>query len=116
STFYTPDRWVAVMHPNVVCQLPNQTKKRKLSKIERKKERKKERKRKERSCRMDVSSRLEVWQQLAESCGLSTVQQGLQQVWRLLLLCLICRLCFRLGEQHCVWISTQQSSGGLLFN
>lgn len=47
---------------------------------------------------MDMSSRLAVWQELAESCGLSTVQQGLQQVWRLLLLCLICRLCFRLGE------------------
>lgn len=46
---------------------------------------------------MDVSSRLAVWQQLAESCGLSTVQQGLQQVWRLLLLCLVCRLFFRLG-------------------
>ncbi|XP_047453687.1 protein-serine O-palmitoleoyltransferase porcupine-like [Mugil cephalus] len=46
---------------------------------------------------MDMSTRLMVWQQLAESCGLSTVQQGLQQVWRLLLLCLVCRLCFRLG-------------------
>ncbi|XP_070766333.1 protein-serine O-palmitoleoyltransferase porcupine-like [Enoplosus armatus] len=45
---------------------------------------------------MDMSIRLAVLQQLAESCGLSTVQQGLQQVWRLLLLCLICRLCFRL--------------------
>uniref|UniRef100_A0A3B4ZNQ1 Protein-cysteine N-palmitoyltransferase porcupine-like n=1 Tax=Stegastes partitus TaxID=144197 RepID=A0A3B4ZNQ1_9TELE len=44
-----------------------------------------------------MSSRLAVWQQLAESCGLSTVQQGVQQVWRLLLLCLVCRLCFRLG-------------------
>lgn len=50
------------------------------------------------SSRMDLSSRLVVWQQLAESCGLATVQQGAQQVWRLLLLCLICRLCFRLGE------------------
>ncbi|KAK9515916.1 hypothetical protein VZT92_026514 [Zoarces viviparus] len=46
---------------------------------------------------MDMSSRLLVVQQLAESCGVSTVQQGFQQVWRLLLLCLICRLCFRLG-------------------
>ncbi|XP_068590021.1 protein-serine O-palmitoleoyltransferase porcupine-like [Cebidichthys violaceus] len=46
---------------------------------------------------MDMSSRLLVLQQLAESCGISTVKQGLQQVWRLLLLCLICRLCFRLG-------------------
>ncbi|XP_035501247.1 protein-serine O-palmitoleoyltransferase porcupine-like isoform X2 [Scophthalmus maximus] len=46
---------------------------------------------------MDMSSRLQVWQQLAQSCGLSTAQQGLQQVWRLLLLCLVCRLCFRFG-------------------
>ncbi|TNN47171.1 Protein-serine O-palmitoleoyltransferase porcupine [Liparis tanakae] len=46
---------------------------------------------------MDMSSRLLVLQQLAESCGTSTVQQGVQQVWRLLLLCLLCRLCFRLG-------------------
>ncbi|KAM9351359.1 protein-serine O-palmitoleoyltransferase porcupine-like [Symphorus nematophorus] len=45
-----------------------------------------------------MSSRLALWQQLAESCGLSTVEQGVQQVWRLLLLCLICRLCFRLGD------------------
>ncbi|XP_074538536.1 protein-serine O-palmitoleoyltransferase porcupine-like [Halichoeres trimaculatus] len=45
---------------------------------------------------MDMSSRLALWQQLAESCGLITVQQGLQQVWGLLLLCLICRVCFRL--------------------
>lgn len=52
------------------------------------------------SCRMDLSSRLALWQELAESCGLSTVQQGLEQVWRLLLLCLMCRLCFRLGESH----------------
>ncbi|XP_072223440.1 protein-serine O-palmitoleoyltransferase porcupine-like isoform X2 [Leuresthes tenuis] len=46
---------------------------------------------------MDLTSRLSVWQQLAESCGLATAQQSLQQVWRLLLLCLTCRLCFRLG-------------------
>lgn len=45
-----------------------------------------------------MSSRLAVWQELAESCGLATVQQGLEHVWRLVLLCLICRLCFRLGE------------------
>lgn len=46
---------------------------------------------------MDVSSRLEVWGQLAQSCGLSTLEQGLQQVWRLLVLCLLCRVTFRLG-------------------
>ncbi|XP_038577548.1 protein-serine O-palmitoleoyltransferase porcupine-like [Micropterus salmoides] len=45
---------------------------------------------------MDVALQLLVLQQLAETCGLSTVQQGLQQVWKLLLLCLVCRLCFRL--------------------
>lgn len=47
-----------------------------------------------------MSTRLLLWQQLAESCGASTLQQGLQQVWKLLLLCLLCRLCFRLGETH----------------
>lgn len=46
---------------------------------------------------MNWASRLALWQQLAESCGLATVQQGVQQVWRLLLLCLLCRCCFRLG-------------------
>ncbi|XP_068602784.1 protein-serine O-palmitoleoyltransferase porcupine-like [Brachionichthys hirsutus] len=46
---------------------------------------------------MDVSSRLALWRELAETCGLVTVQQSLQQVWGLLLLCLVCRLCFRLG-------------------
>ncbi|XP_068995399.1 protein-serine O-palmitoleoyltransferase porcupine-like isoform X4 [Embiotoca jacksoni] len=46
---------------------------------------------------MDMSSRLVVMQQLADSCGIITVQQGVQQVWRLLLLCLVCRLFFRLG-------------------
>ncbi|KAM3618798.1 uncharacterized protein V6R79_025076 [Siganus canaliculatus] len=46
---------------------------------------------------MDMRTRLMLWQQLAESCGLTTVLQGLQQVWRLLLLCFLCRLCFRLG-------------------
>ncbi|XP_042347694.1 protein-serine O-palmitoleoyltransferase porcupine-like [Plectropomus leopardus] len=46
---------------------------------------------------MDLSSRLAVLRDLAESCGLSTVVQGVQQVWRLLLLCFMCRLCFRLG-------------------
>lgn len=45
-----------------------------------------------------MALQLLVLQQLAETCGLSTVQQGLQQVWKLLLLCLVCRLCFRLGE------------------
>nr|XP_057907768.1 protein-serine O-palmitoleoyltransferase porcupine-like isoform X1 [Doryrhamphus excisus]XP_057907769.1 protein-serine O-palmitoleoyltransferase porcupine-like isoform X1 [Doryrhamphus excisus] len=46
---------------------------------------------------MDLSSRLLVWMQLAESCGVTTLQQGIQQVWMLLLICLISRLLFRLG-------------------
>ncbi|XP_047224867.1 protein-serine O-palmitoleoyltransferase porcupine-like isoform X1 [Girardinichthys multiradiatus] len=45
---------------------------------------------------MELTSRLMIWQELAESCGITTLQQSLQQVWRLLLLCLICRVCFRL--------------------
>ncbi|XP_072770940.1 protein-serine O-palmitoleoyltransferase porcupine-like isoform X1 [Nerophis lumbriciformis] len=49
------------------------------------------------SCTMDWPSRLQVWMELAESCGLSTLQQGIQQVWKLLLICLISRLLFRLG-------------------
>ncbi|KAF7209370.1 protein-serine O-palmitoleoyltransferase porcupine [Nothobranchius furzeri] len=46
---------------------------------------------------MELTSKLAVWQQLAESCGLTTLQQSLQQVWVLLLLCLTCRLCFSVG-------------------
>ncbi|XP_004086399.1 protein-serine O-palmitoleoyltransferase porcupine [Oryzias latipes] len=46
---------------------------------------------------MDLSSRLQVWQQLAQTCGLSSIEQSLQQLWMLLLLCLLCRVCFRLG-------------------
>uniref|UniRef100_A0A3Q3LVA1 Protein-serine O-palmitoleoyltransferase porcupine-like n=1 Tax=Mastacembelus armatus TaxID=205130 RepID=A0A3Q3LVA1_9TELE len=68
---------------------------------------------------MDIYSRLAVWQQLAESCGASTVQQGLQQIWRLLLLCLICRLCFRLGDvsivKHAVSVLTGMYSLFLFF-
>lgn len=71
---------------------------------------------------MDLSTRLLLWQQLAESCGLATLQQGLQQVWKLLLLCLLCRLCFRLGESavavetHTLTLITNQRwppSGGV---
>lgn len=45
---------------------------------------------------MDLSTQLAVLQHLALNCGLSTVDQSLQQLWRLLLLCLTCRLVFRL--------------------
>ncbi|XP_036960070.1 protein-serine O-palmitoleoyltransferase porcupine-like isoform X3 [Acanthopagrus latus] len=67
---------------------------------------------------MDMSSRLAVWQELAESCGLATVQQGLEHVWRLVLLCLICRLCFRLADTPAAvassfrWSSSSTSSLG----
>ncbi|KAM4737878.1 protein-serine O-palmitoleoyltransferase porcupine-like isoform 3-T3 [Anableps anableps] len=47
--------------------------------------------------RMELNTRLMIWRELAESCGITTLQQSLQQVWKLLLLCLICRVCFRLG-------------------
>ncbi|XP_032420739.1 protein-serine O-palmitoleoyltransferase porcupine-like [Xiphophorus hellerii] len=51
---------------------------------------------------MDLSTRLMMWQELAVSCGFTTLHQSLQQVWRLLLLCLICRVCFRLGVASAV--------------
>lgn len=63
---------------------------------------------------MDLSTRLLLWQQLAESCGLATLQQGLQQVWKLLLLCLLCRLCFRLGESPSGGVSTAKHAASLL--
>uniref|UniRef100_A0A8C8J1C3 Porcupine O-acyltransferase like n=1 Tax=Oncorhynchus tshawytscha TaxID=74940 RepID=A0A8C8J1C3_ONCTS len=42
-------------------------------------------------------SRIEFFQELGESCVLPTAQQGVEQVWQLLLLCLLCRLLCRLG-------------------
>ncbi|XP_054904565.1 protein-serine O-palmitoleoyltransferase porcupine-like [Poeciliopsis prolifica] len=51
---------------------------------------------------MDLSTRLMMWQELAVSCGFTTSHQSLQQVWKLLLLCLICRVCFRLGVASAV--------------
>uniref|UniRef100_A0AAZ3P487 Porcupine O-acyltransferase like n=1 Tax=Oncorhynchus tshawytscha TaxID=74940 RepID=A0AAZ3P487_ONCTS len=44
---------------------------------------------------MDI--RIEFFQELAESCVLPTSQQGVEQVWQLLLLCLLCRLLCRPG-------------------
>ncbi|CAL8369194.1 unnamed protein product [Lota lota] len=44
---------------------------------------------------MEAPGRLELWRHLAENCVLTTLQQGLDQVWQLLLLCLLCRICFR---------------------
>ncbi|XP_077367976.1 protein-serine O-palmitoleoyltransferase porcupine-like [Festucalex cinctus] len=46
---------------------------------------------------MDMSSRLSMLMELAASCGVSTLQQGFEQIWRLLLVCLLSRLLFRLG-------------------
>ncbi|XP_072305391.1 protein-serine O-palmitoleoyltransferase porcupine-like [Eucyclogobius newberryi] len=55
---------------------------------------------------MDVWSHLELWGELAVTCGLETAQQALEHGWRLLLLCGLCRLTFRLGRRgvlkHCV--------------
>uniref|UniRef100_A0A3B3TR51 Porcupine O-acyltransferase like n=1 Tax=Poecilia latipinna TaxID=48699 RepID=A0A3B3TR51_9TELE len=51
---------------------------------------------------MDFSTRLMMWQELAVSCGFTTLHQSLQQVWQLLLLCLVCRVCFRLGVSSAV--------------
>ncbi|XP_077475627.1 protein-serine O-palmitoleoyltransferase porcupine-like [Stigmatopora argus] len=46
---------------------------------------------------MDLSSWFLVLMELAESCAISTLQQGFEQVWRLLLICLLSRLLFKLG-------------------
>ncbi|XP_051914973.1 protein-serine O-palmitoleoyltransferase porcupine-like isoform X2 [Hippocampus zosterae] len=46
---------------------------------------------------MDLSSRLWMLMELAESCGVSTLLQGFEQIWKLLLVCLLSRLLFRLG-------------------
>ncbi|CAL9703614.1 unnamed protein product [Knipowitschia caucasica] len=47
---------------------------------------------------MDGWSRLELWGELAQTCGLGTLHQGWEQLWRLLLLCGLCRLGFTLGR------------------
>lgn len=51
---------------------------------------------------MDSYGRVEFLQALAEGCVLPTAQQGLEQVWQLLLLCLLCRVICRLGESTIV--------------
>jgi len=47
---------------------------------------------------MGALSRQEFFQELGFGCLLPTVQQGLEQVWQLLLICLVCRLLWRLGK------------------
>uniref|UniRef100_A0A671LB58 Protein-serine O-palmitoleoyltransferase porcupine-like n=1 Tax=Sinocyclocheilus anshuiensis TaxID=1608454 RepID=A0A671LB58_9TELE len=46
---------------------------------------------------MDSFGRVAFLQALAEGCVLPTAQQGLEQVWQLLLVCLLCRVICRLG-------------------
>ncbi|XP_037391684.1 protein-serine O-palmitoleoyltransferase porcupine isoform X2 [Pygocentrus nattereri] len=47
---------------------------------------------------MGVPSRQEFFQELPSGCLLPTAQQGLQQVWQLLLICLVCRLLWRIDR------------------
>ncbi|XP_056278986.1 protein-serine O-palmitoleoyltransferase porcupine-like isoform X1 [Pseudoliparis swirei] len=46
---------------------------------------------------MGAFSRQKFFQQLAHGCLLPTAQQGLEQVWQLLVICLLCRLLWMLG-------------------
>ncbi|XP_051865042.1 protein-serine O-palmitoleoyltransferase porcupine isoform X2 [Pristis pectinata] len=46
---------------------------------------------------MATLSRQEFFHQLVQGCVLPTAQQGLEQVWQLLLICLGCRVLWRLG-------------------
>uniref|UniRef100_A0A3B4VM20 Porcupine O-acyltransferase n=1 Tax=Seriola dumerili TaxID=41447 RepID=A0A3B4VM20_SERDU len=46
---------------------------------------------------MGVFSRQKFFQELAHGCLLPTAQQGLEQVWQLLVICLLCRLLWMLG-------------------
>ncbi|MED6284961.1 hypothetical protein CHARACLAT_024204, partial [Characodon lateralis] len=46
---------------------------------------------------MVVFSRQKFFQELAHGCLLPTAQQGLEQVWQLLVICLLCRLLWMLG-------------------
>ncbi|XP_061647732.1 protein-serine O-palmitoleoyltransferase porcupine-like [Phyllopteryx taeniolatus] len=69
---------------------------------------------------MDMYRRLLVLIELAESCGVSTLLQGFEQVWRLLLVCLLCRLLFRTGGvssmNHVVSLLAGMYSLFLFFN
>lgn len=48
--------------------------------------------------KMGAFSRQKFFQELAHGCLLPTAQQGLEQVWQLLVICLLCRLLWMLGE------------------
>ncbi|KAK1801206.1 hypothetical protein P4O66_022904, partial [Electrophorus voltai] len=47
---------------------------------------------------MGAFSRQQFFQELASGCLLPTAQQGLEQVWQLLLICLLCRLLWKFGH------------------
>lgn len=66
-------------------------------------------------------SRQKFFQELTHGCLLPTAQQGLEQVWQLLVICLLCRLLWMLGEISvalhllcCPAPQTSNSSLGLL--
>lgn len=46
---------------------------------------------------MGVFSRQKFFQELTHGCLLPTAQQGLEQVWQLLVICLLCRLLWMFG-------------------
>lgn len=48
---------------------------------------------------MAALSRQRFFQELTHGCLLPTAQQGLEQVWQLLVICLLCRLLWMLGER-----------------
>lgn len=50
------------------------------------------------SLAMGALSRQKFFEELAQGCLLPTAQQGLEQVWQLLVICLLCRLLWMLGE------------------
>lgn len=47
---------------------------------------------------MAAFSRREFYEQLLHGCVIPTALQGLEQIWVLLLMCLGCRVLWRLGE------------------
>lgn len=50
------------------------------------------------SLAMGALSRQKFFQELPHGCLLPTAQQGLEQVWQLLVICLLCRLLWMLSE------------------
>lgn len=52
---------------------------------------------------MGVFSRQKFFQELVHGCLLPTAQQGLEQVWQLLVICVLCRLLWMLGENAVIF-------------